>query len=106
MTPDERPEESFEQRPEQRSERRRRVLKGAAIWFSGRMSTLDYVVRDLTEHGCRLKTDGALWAPETFELSLGQGAIIERCRVVWRKPGEMGVRFQSRDPKPAEGRAA
>ncbi len=78
---------------DKRAEPRRRVLKGAVIWFAGHMSTLDCVVRDLTEHGCRLRTDGATWAPETFELSLGQGAIIEKCRVVWRRSGEIGVAF-------------
>lgn len=91
---------------EKRTEHRRRVLKGAAIWLSDRMSTLDCVVRDLTEHGCRLKTDGALWAPSEFELALGQDAIIERCRVVWRKPGEMGVRFLPREGSAGEHHAA
>jgi hypothetical protein len=83
---------------EHRHAQRRRVLKGAAIWFAGRMSTMDCVVRDLSDEGCRLKTDGAAWAPDRFELSLGQGAIIERCEVVWRRQGEIGVHFLRDEP--------
>jgi hypothetical protein len=78
---------------EKRAAQRRRVLKGAAIWYAGHMSTMDCVVRELSEDGCRLKTDGAPWAPAEFELALGQGAVIERCQVVWRKATELGVRF-------------
>lgn len=87
--------------PERRRAPRRRVLKGAAIWFSGRMSTMDCQVRDLSETGCRLKTEGSIWAPEEFELSLGGGAIVERCRVVWRRGRELGVTFASAAAKAA-----
>jgi hypothetical protein len=83
---------------EHRLAQRRRVLKGAAIWLAGRMSTMDCVVRDLSEEGCRLKTDGVAWAPDSFELSLGQGAVIEQCKVVWRRAGEIGVRFVRLSP--------
>ncbi len=78
---------------ERRAKPRPRVLKGACIWYAGHMSTMDCQVRDLTDDGCRLRTEGAPWAPKEFELSLGQGVVIERCEVVWRKANELGVRF-------------
>ena len=72
------------------------MFKGAAIWFSGRAMRANCIVRELSETGCRIKTSGAEWLPDEFELALGADAIIERCEVVWRNDEEMGVRFVKR----------
>ncbi|MGD2134362.1 MAG: PilZ domain-containing protein [Maricaulaceae bacterium] len=85
---------------DRRNEQRRRALKGAAVWFNDRASTVDVVVRDLSENGCRIKSDAYAWLPKNFELSLGNGAIIEKAEVTWRRDGEVGVRFVSADASP------
>ncbi len=84
---------------EHRDEQRRRVLKGALVVFNGRASTMNVVVRDLSEHGCRLKAANAAWIPDVFELSLGQDMIVEQCRVAWRKGEEAGVAFLRADDR-------
>jgi hypothetical protein len=66
---------------------------GAVIWFAGRMSTVSCVVRELSESGCRLHVEDSAWAPDRFELVLGEGAIIEQCELVSRDADEMSVRF-------------
>ncbi len=84
---------------ENREEQRRRVLKGALVVFNGRASTMNVMVRDLSEHGCRLKTDNVLAVPDAFELSLGQDMIVEQCRVAWRNGFEVGVEFLHADER-------
>lgn len=69
------------------------MLKGAAVWFNGRASSVNVVVRDLSDDGCRVKAEASAWLPDRFELVLGAGAVIEQAVVVWRRGGEMGVRF-------------
>lgn len=78
---------------EQLAPRRRKAHAGAVIWLADRMTAMPCVVRELTETGCRLKTDGAPHTPDRFELTLGQSTIVERCRVTWRRGDELGVRF-------------
>jgi hypothetical protein len=66
---------------------------GAVIWFAGRMSTVSCRVREISEAGCRLNVDRDVFAPDKFELVLGEGAIIEQCELVSREDDEMAVRF-------------
>ena len=82
---------------DRRQSQRRRALKGAVVWFNKRTSTADVLVRDLSETGCRIKSDAYAWLPKHFELSLGAGVIVERAEVTWRREGELGVRFLSDD---------
>ncbi|WP_375458328.1 PilZ domain-containing protein [uncultured Enterovirga sp.] len=77
---------------EHRRAQRHRTLKGAHIVFNGGASTIDCMVRDLSETGARLKIASPVGIPDQFMLSLDSGEP-HQCRVVWRRAKEIGVTF-------------
>lgn len=78
-----------------RSTTRRRVLKGAVAAFNGKFSTIPCTVRDLSDTGCRLAAEAWTSIPDTFELSIDLDGLSASCAVVWRRDGEVGVKFAS-----------
>jgi PilZ domain len=82
-------------RPERRQAPRRRVLKGAIVAFNDRRSTLPCTVRDISDTGARLRIDGFINAPDTFDLIIEIDGLEVPCEVVSRKAGEVAVRFVS-----------
>jgi hypothetical protein len=80
---------------EARKSRRRRVLKGAISAFNLRHSTIRCCVRDMSETGCRLLTDGSIAIPDTFTLIIELDGFEADCEVVWRTASDVGVRFTS-----------
>lgn len=82
-----------EEQPQRRSQRRQRVLKGGTIIFNGGNSTIDCVVRDLSETGARLRVESVIGVPNEFELRVSDGRSW-RCRMRWRSNTECGVEFQ------------
>jgi hypothetical protein len=80
---------------EARKSRRRRVLKAAISAFNLRHSTVPCCVRDMSETGCRLLSDGSIAIPDTFTLIIELDGFEAECEVVWRTVTEVGVRFTS-----------
>ncbi len=78
---------------ERRSSQRQRTLKGGRIVFNGGRSTIECVVRNLSETGAKLKVNSILGIPDGFELLLSDGSR-QRCRLVWRSMTEIGVAFE------------
>ncbi|WP_281180583.1 PilZ domain-containing protein [Devosia elaeis] len=76
-----------------RSSARRRVLKQARMSFNGGRSTIDCVLRNLSDTGARLKVTSPLGVPDRFELVLLTDKRTLACRVVWRSAEEIGVVF-------------
>ena len=72
---------------------RRRILKGGIIAFNNRQSTVARIVRDLSDTGARLRVDGSINAPDTFDLIIELDGLEARCRVMWRKGNEIGAQF-------------
>src|SRR5262245_35614464 len=72
---------------------RRRVLKSAIAASNERRLTVNCVVRDLSDTGARLRVEGSMTVPDTFELLIPLDGFEAPCQVVWRKGGEVGVRF-------------
>jgi len=77
---------------ELRGAQRRTVLKGGKIAFNGGRSTIDCAVRNLSGKGAKLQVASVVGIPEMFELLL-PNTLRQPCRVVWRKPKEIGVVF-------------
>lgn len=77
---------------EHRRSNRRRQLKSAIVAFNYRRSTIPCVVREISETGARLEGPGNM-IPEAFELLIEIDGLEAQCRVVWRKPDEVGVTF-------------
>lgn len=52
---------------------------------------------DISDTGARIDVADSDTVPDSFVLRLsGNGAAHRKCRVVWRKPHQIGVRFEAR----------
>jgi len=76
---------------ERRRSRRHRVLYRALVVFDGK--TMNCSVRDISEHGCKLKFAVTPILPEFFELRLQRPVRRFKCQLVWLSQQEAGVRF-------------
>ena len=72
---------------------RRRVLKAAVAASNDRYITVACAVRDISATGVRLRVEGSLTIPDTFELIVEVDGLEANCQVVWRKGNEVGARF-------------
>ena len=74
---------------------RRRMLKSGTIAYSDRHVTIGCIVRDMSATGARLRVEGSIMAPDSFELLIPLDGLETNCEVVWRVGQECGVRFLS-----------
>lgn len=81
-------------------ERRRRVLKGAAILSGVNDSAITCVIRNMHEHGAELHVHPESRIPADFLLYVPVDGVAYRSVVRWRKPGRCGVMFTGTEPKP------
>ena len=72
---------------------RRRVLKAGVIAFKNHQSTLNCTVRDISANGARLRVEGLMYAPDTFDLMVVVDGFEAECQVVRRSGNELAVRF-------------
>ena len=89
---------------EQRGSPRTRTLLPARVTFNGGRTTIDSVVRDLSEGGARLKVSEGIALPETFRVHLLKTDEWHQARMCWRRGDFVGVRFERADhqaPVPA-----
>lgn len=84
---------------------RRRVLKAGLAASNDRHLTVNCTVRDLSDTGARLKTEGSVGVPDTFELTIEVDGLEASCAVVWRSGQEVGVKFLAAPRKVAARRA-
>jgi hypothetical protein len=71
------------------------VLKAGVAASNDRHLTVACTVRDLSASGARLRVEGSLTVPNTFELIIDVDGLEANCEVVWRKANEVGVKFLS-----------
>jgi hypothetical protein len=83
---------------EKRKSRRRQVRYAA--WVALAPGDLhDCALSDISNTGARIDVRDADKLPNAFELWLASNGSARRdCRVVWRKPTQIGVRFEGRQP--------
>ncbi|MBU1212528.1 MAG: PilZ domain-containing protein [Alphaproteobacteria bacterium] len=72
---------------------RRRVLKGAQAVFLNGHCSIPCMVRDISTSGARIKSMHSAHIPDHFQLVIELDGIEVQCEAVWRKSGEIGVRF-------------
>jgi len=83
---------------------RRRVLKGGMVATNDRHLTMNCMVRDLSDTGARVKVEGSVTLPDTFELIIALDGLEADCEVVWRSANEAGIRFLGAPRKSAARR--
>lgn len=64
-------------------------------WIAlGRDKLHGCVLADVSDTGCRIDVENADIVPQTFTLWLAHnGSARRKCKVVWRKPRQIGVAF-------------
>jgi PilZ domain len=74
------------------------VLKEGRIVIRGH-STIDCVIRDMSQSGAKLRLQGSVHLPEMFDLLLVKDATIIPAKLAWRKGDLAGVVFTG-EPRP------
>src|SRR6185295_18868105 len=87
------------------STRQKSFLQGR-IYFNNRRSSVDCLVRDVSEQGAKLVFSDAVSVPDVVELYLSNKEEVRRAKVQWRRGHEMGVGFGFDDPADADAIAA
>lgn len=72
---------------------RRRMLKSGKIAYNDRYVTIGCTVRDISATGARLRVEGSVTAPDSFELLIALDGLEANCQVVWRRDADIGVKF-------------
>ncbi len=97
--------EDESQRSEARVAPRRRTLKAGVIAFNSHFTTYKCTVRETSQTGARLRVDDVLAIPSHFDLIIELDAVEYSCEAVWRRNGEIGVRFLGEPRQKARTRA-
>jgi hypothetical protein len=77
---------------EHRRSQRRRTLKGGTILF-GAGSSVDCVIRNMSETGAAIEVEGLIGIPDNFRLIIKPELARRNCRVAWRTVKRIGVQF-------------
>jgi hypothetical protein len=77
---------------EQRSDQRQRTFKGGRI-NAKRLPGLDCLIRNMSDKGACLDVESARVTVDEFDLVILPEYLNRKCRVAWRKPKRIGVRF-------------
>ena len=80
---------------ERRKSVRRRTLKGGQICFNGGTSSMDCLIRDISEGGAKLCLPSVDDIPSEFMLAFDDGRPARECFEKWRSPTALGVQFPS-----------
>jgi hypothetical protein len=86
---------------ERRTGSRKRSFLQGRIFFNNRRSSVDCLVRDISDTGAKLKFSESIVVPEAMELYLPHKEEIHRARVQWRVGDEMGVAFGDETESPS-----
>ena len=81
---------------DQRRAPRLRTLKSGRIIYNEGNSTIDCVIRNMSETGAQLKSETLFECPNKFELMVKQSDMTEvtiTCEKAWQKNLTVGVRF-------------
>src|SRR3954464_4832718 len=84
---------------DQRVAPRLKALIAAKISFNNSQSTLDCLIRNLSDTGAKLIVSAAVTLPECFDLIVPPKSLTHRARTVWRRGEAMGVRFDEDTPR-------
>jgi hypothetical protein len=93
---------------ERRSIVRHKTFIKGRIYFNNRLSSMDCIVRDVTDNGSRLEFSESVALPEMFELYMPNKDEYFQAHIKWRKGNNIGVSWTSEDPlnpHPESGRS-
>jgi PilZ domain len=76
---------------ERRANPRHKTFIKARIYFNNRLSSMDCIVREVSEHGSRLEFSEKVALPDVFELYLPNKDEYFQAHVMWRKGNNIGI---------------
>src|ERR1700730_8628 len=85
---------------ERRSVSRQKSFLQGRIFFNNRRTSIDCLVRDITEHGAKLKFSSMVATPDVVELYIPNKDETYRAKVQWRNADEIGVGFDVDEKSP------
>lgn len=77
---------------ERRKAPRQRTFKGGSISFD-RAFGIDCIIRNISKNGACLEVESPIGIPDDFTLIIKPEFLKRSCRVAWREPKRIGVRF-------------
>jgi hypothetical protein len=77
-----------------RKAQRHRTLKGGLIVFNDGRSTIECMVRNLSEGGAQLTVASVIGIPQTFVLKLNEGGRTQ-ATIAWKRGNTIGVKFDA-----------
>ena len=80
---------------ERRAVGRTTINRGVLMDFSGQDGVHACCVRDVTNHGARLRLNGLNILPSEFGISFDNFHTMRRCRLIWRDGDFVGAAFES-----------
>ena len=80
---------------DQTREARKRIFKAGIASYQNDSLTANCVVRDINEHGAKLRFEKGAFVPERFALCIPVDGTKRDCEVKWRRNLDMGVVFVS-----------
>ena len=86
---------------ERRGAPRTRILKKGKLIHPNNTSVFDCMIRDISETGARLSCEETGLLPNELQLMFFAIREVRYVRVIWRRPGELGVAFLT-PPRPAQ----
>jgi hypothetical protein len=88
---------------ERRAASRQKSFLQGRIFFNNRRTSVDCLIRDISEHGARLKFSSATITPDVVELYIPNKEESYRAKVQWRNADEIGVGFDCDETPLAAG---
>ena len=75
------------------------MFKKGKLIHPNNIAVFDCAIRDMSGNGARLSCEQTGLLPNELQLVFHALREVRQVRVVWRKPGELGVQFLS-PPRP------
>jgi hypothetical protein len=86
---------------ERRAVSRQKSFLQGRIYFNNRRTSVDCLIREVSEHGARLKFASATVTPDVMELHIPAKEESYRAKVIWRNADEIGVTFNGDERSPS-----
>jgi hypothetical protein len=78
---------------ERRSGQRHRALKGGTLYFNKGYSSLECVIRDISESGARIQMGETFGVPSRFTMSISGEDMRVEASLRWRTSRNIGLSF-------------
>ena len=78
---------------ERRTVHRDRTYLGAQVAYNNRCSTMDCLVRNVSQNGAKIVFSDMALIPSEFEVLIPRKGESRRARIIWRDEKEVGVTF-------------